>query len=247
MLTSSGICCIRETKTKTDELVTFILAGGFGIPDVKFIESSSDADMRKALWDEDCRAGILLYSCFNFTHALLILHSSCTHTLLVLYSCFTHALLMLSSYFTHALLMLYAYTTHAVLMLQSCFAPLILYSCSTHALLMLYSYFTHHSRTAASSYFPAVEGHAGLRPQRCQRHARIRITRHAPQVYSYYYICVPIHYMCHHTTCSPQASLYYYTCPHTTHYMCPHTPKCTAAVLILLCTWHQTTTYVSSY
>lgn len=46
----------RETKTKTDELVTFILAGGFGIPDIKYIESSSDADMRKALWDEDCRA-----------------------------------------------------------------------------------------------------------------------------------------------------------------------------------------------
>ena len=42
----------RETKTKTDELVTFILAGGFGIPDIKYIESSSDADMRKALWDE---------------------------------------------------------------------------------------------------------------------------------------------------------------------------------------------------
>jgi len=48
----------RETKTKTDELVTFILAGGFGIPDIKYIESSSDADMRKALWDEDCRAVI---------------------------------------------------------------------------------------------------------------------------------------------------------------------------------------------
>ena len=48
----------RETKTKTDELVTFILAGGFGIPDVKYIESSSDAEMRKALWDEDCRAVI---------------------------------------------------------------------------------------------------------------------------------------------------------------------------------------------
>jgi len=91
MLTSSGVCCIRETKTKTDELVTFILAGGFGIPDVKFIESSSDADMRKALWDEDCRAGILRDSCFNFTHALLILYSSCTHAVLVLYSCFTHA------------------------------------------------------------------------------------------------------------------------------------------------------------
>jgi hypothetical protein len=42
----------RETKTKTDALVTFILAGGFGIPDIKYIESSSDADMRKALWDE---------------------------------------------------------------------------------------------------------------------------------------------------------------------------------------------------
>jgi hypothetical protein len=42
----------RETKTKTDDLVTFILAGGFGIPDIKYIESSSDADMRKALWDE---------------------------------------------------------------------------------------------------------------------------------------------------------------------------------------------------
>ena len=48
----------RETKTKTDELVTFILAGGFGIPDIKYIESSSDADMHKALWDEDCRAVI---------------------------------------------------------------------------------------------------------------------------------------------------------------------------------------------
>jgi len=48
----------RETKTKTDELVTFILAGGFGIPDIKYIESSSDADIRKALWDEDCRAVI---------------------------------------------------------------------------------------------------------------------------------------------------------------------------------------------
>jgi len=48
----------RETKTKTDELVTFILAGGFGVPDIKYIESSSDADMRKALWDEDCRAVI---------------------------------------------------------------------------------------------------------------------------------------------------------------------------------------------
>ena len=162
MLTTSGVCCIRETKTKTDELVTFILAGGFGIPDIKFIESSSDADMRKALWDEDCRAGISL-------------------------------------------------------------TLLMLYSCCTHAVLILYSYLTHHSRTAASSYFPAVEGHARLRAQRCQRHARIRITRHAPQVASYYYICVPIHYMCSHAT------------------------KCTAAVLILLCMRHHATTYVSSY
>jgi len=86
MLTSSGVCCIRETKTKTDELVTFILAGGFGIPDIKFIESSSDSDMRKALWDEDCRAGILLYACF-------------THTSIMLYLCFTHALLVLHSSF----------------------------------------------------------------------------------------------------------------------------------------------------
>eukprot|EP00287_Rhodomonas_sp_CCMP768_P017530 CAMPEP_0202813348 /NCGR_PEP_ID=MMETSP1389-20130828/4723_1 /ASSEMBLY_ACC=CAM_ASM_000865 /TAXON_ID=302021 /ORGANISM="Rhodomonas sp., Strain CCMP768" /LENGTH=457 /DNA_ID=CAMNT_0049484911 /DNA_START=58 /DNA_END=1431 /DNA_ORIENTATION=+ len=46
----------RETKPKMDELVTFILAGGFGIPDVKYIEDSSDAEMRKALWDEQCRA-----------------------------------------------------------------------------------------------------------------------------------------------------------------------------------------------
>jgi hypothetical protein len=77
---TSGVCCIRETKTKTDELVTFILAGGFGIPDIKFIESSSDADMRKALWDEDCRAGISL--------TLLMLYSCCTHTVLVLDSSF---------------------------------------------------------------------------------------------------------------------------------------------------------------
>ncbi len=48
----------RETKPKVDEMVTFILAGGFGVEDVKFIEDSSDAKMRKALWDEDCRAVI---------------------------------------------------------------------------------------------------------------------------------------------------------------------------------------------
>mmetsp|Transcript_919 Transcript_919/g.1935 ORF Transcript_919/g.1935 Transcript_919/m.1935 type:complete len:444 (+) Transcript_919:67-1398(+) len=48
----------RETKPKMDEMVTFILAGGFGVEDVKYIEDSSDAEMRKALWDPECRAVI---------------------------------------------------------------------------------------------------------------------------------------------------------------------------------------------
>ncbi|EKX32884.1 hypothetical protein GUITHDRAFT_148301 [Guillardia theta CCMP2712] len=46
----------KEVKTNADEITTFILAGGFGVEDVKYIEGASDADIRMATWDKDCKA-----------------------------------------------------------------------------------------------------------------------------------------------------------------------------------------------
>ena len=114
----------------------------------------------------------------------------------------------------------------------------MLYSCCAR---------TYQSRTGASSYFPAVEGHAGLRAKRCQRHARIRITRHAPQVSSYYYTCVPVHYMCPHTTRSPQVSLYYYACPHTTKCVIICVVILINAPVLILYVYLSSYYYVSSY
>ena len=46
----------RETVSGSAELLTFILAGGMEVEDIKYIEDSSDVEMRKALWDEECGA-----------------------------------------------------------------------------------------------------------------------------------------------------------------------------------------------
>ena len=105
----------RETKTKTDALVTFILAGGFGIPDIKYIESSSDADMRKALWDE----------ADTFSKVLFIATVCSKYTRPLIFQIFLSGL--------------------------------------------------------PCRHFPASEGHPGFRAQCCQRHACVRVARHASQ------------------------------------------------------------------
>uniref|UniRef100_A0A7S0DZW0 Uncharacterized protein n=1 Tax=Hanusia phi TaxID=3032 RepID=A0A7S0DZW0_9CRYP len=46
----------REVRTNADEITTFILAGGFGVEDIKYIDGASDADIRMATWDKDCKA-----------------------------------------------------------------------------------------------------------------------------------------------------------------------------------------------
>mmetsp|Transcript_59281 Transcript_59281/g.157795 ORF Transcript_59281/g.157795 Transcript_59281/m.157795 type:complete len:476 (+) Transcript_59281:47-1474(+) len=48
----------REVKPRGSDIVSYILQSGLGVEKVGYINSASDADVRSALWDEDCKAVI---------------------------------------------------------------------------------------------------------------------------------------------------------------------------------------------
>jgi hypothetical protein len=45
----------REVKPQGTEIASYILQSGLGVAKVGYLNSASDADVRSALWDEDCK------------------------------------------------------------------------------------------------------------------------------------------------------------------------------------------------
>ena len=48
----------REVKPQGTEIAAYILQSGLGVEKVGYLNSASDADVRSALWDEDCKVSI---------------------------------------------------------------------------------------------------------------------------------------------------------------------------------------------